>query len=86
MRKKVLTVFGSAALLLMVSVPASAHVPPPTCAAAGGNEITVSFNALDGHNIIEIGDRQGGPDPKYTICHFGQNHTGPDFIVAGPLG
>ena len=59
--------------------------PPPTCAEQGGHPITVSWNALDGHDIVEIGDRKGGPDPKYTICHFGQDHTGPDFIIEGPL-
>jgi hypothetical protein len=63
--------------------------PPPaplSCDVQGGHEITVSYNALDGHNITEIkpSDRKGGPDPKYTICHFGQNHTGPDFIVVYP--
>ena len=61
--------------------------PPPTCAELGGVEITISFNALDGHNVVEIlpEDRAGGPDPKWTICHFGQEHTGPDFKVDGPF-
>ncbi len=59
--------------------------PPVSCDALGGHEITVNWNALDGHNIVEIEDRKGGPDPKFTICHLGQDHTGPDFIVAGPL-
>ncbi|MCY7419764.1 MAG: hypothetical protein LH650_14975 [Chloroflexi bacterium] len=86
----------AAAALAAVLVPLASVATSPalalesgsgglSCDALGGHEITVNWNALDGHNIVEIGDRKGGPDPKYTICHFGQDHTGPDFIVAGPL-
>ena len=81
----VLVPLGSVAISPALALADGSGGPPPTCAELGGHEITVNFNALDGHNVQEIEDRKGGPDPKFTICHFGQDHTGPDFIVEGPL-
>jgi hypothetical protein len=73
-------VVGSLAALLVVSAPALAGSCPPPSRCTAGNEITISVNGLDGHNLLEITDRAGGPDGKVTICHTGQNHEG-DFIV-----
>ena len=53
----------------------------PSCAEQGGHEINIDMNALDGHNVVELTPQERGPLDKIVICHFGQDHTGPDFIV-----
>ena len=77
MRKKVISLVGSAVLVAALAVPAIAGVTPDDrCdfvdGANGGetgNRIRVSVNALRGHPVLNPGDVPQGAK-KVTICHY----------------
>jgi len=87
--RKIVTVLGSAALLVTaLAVPASAT--NLTCETEdGGNAISIGVAALPAHiprvtNWDAIVAAAGDPK-KVTICHFGQNHTTDYWIGWGTI-